>query len=144
MHDVAAPSPALKSILEATTEDGNALLSACNMGGQQSGGRRVHLRVGQMDASVPPWQVLLLLLLLLLEKPMMILIRLMSGPKDGAGAAALRFQRHVRRSWRQGGLRAAKTAVHCVRWLVIAAFARKVCQADGGILTRDAGALVVG
>ena len=141
MHDVAAPSPALKSILEATTEDGNALLSACNMGGQESGGRRVHLRVGQMDASVPPWQVLLLLLL---EKSMMIFIRLMSGPKDGAGAAALRFQRHVRRSWRQGGFRAAKTAVHCVRWLVIAAFACKVCQADGGILTRDAGALVVG
>jgi hypothetical protein len=96
-----------------------------------------------MDVSVPPWQVLLLLLLLLLEKPMMIFIRLMSGPKDGTGAAALRFQRHVRRSWRQDGLRAAKTAVHFVCWLVIAAFACKVCQADGGILTRNAAALVV-
>ena len=53
MHDVAAPAPAAKAILEATTEDGNALLSACNVGG----GRRVYLRVGSRDAAVPPWQV---------------------------------------------------------------------------------------
>lgn len=58
MHDVAMPSPSVKSILEATTEDGNALLSACNIGLQGGGGRKVHLRVGQMDASVPPWQVI--------------------------------------------------------------------------------------
>jgi hypothetical protein len=57
MHDVALPTAAAKSILEATTEDGNALLSACNMGLQDGGGRRVHLRVGEMDAAVPPWQV---------------------------------------------------------------------------------------
>jgi hypothetical protein len=58
MHDVAAPAPPVKAILEATTEDGNSLISACNLGGQEGGGRRVHLRVGQLDASVPPWQVL--------------------------------------------------------------------------------------
>jgi hypothetical protein len=53
MNDVAAPAPAAKAILEATTEDGNALLAACNVGG----GRKVHLRVGARDAAVPPWQV---------------------------------------------------------------------------------------
>lgn len=57
MHDVASPPPPVKSLLEATTEDGSALLSACNLGGQRGGGRRAHLRVGENDASVPPWQV---------------------------------------------------------------------------------------
>ena len=55
MHDVGAPPPPIKSILEATTEDGSSLVSACNLGG--GGGRRVHLRVGAVDTAVPPWQV---------------------------------------------------------------------------------------
>jgi hypothetical protein len=57
MHDVSSPSPPVKAILEATTQDGNALIASCNLGQQRGGGRRVHLRVGELDAAVPPWQV---------------------------------------------------------------------------------------